>query len=228
VPHDVAAGQQAVAPSLVGTGHFSGVLQRGPDSGPASAVVAPRPRLDATRRWARLSQSDIWSPHDVSKLGARDQGPADEPSSPTLGGSAAGSSEAPHTTAWVLPEGVQHRPHSIHREWPGLLVSARHGRELFSNGHVTWTPYGTWHLKKAGSLTTACGLPAVGWPIFWTLRVEKAGHDACGACLSKSRSGRNPRRRPSLLDVAVVDARQAAAPAVGSTPASGPEQGDSR
>ena len=43
-------------------------------------------------------------------------------------------------------------------------------------------PWGTWHVRRPGDAFTACGLPAVGWPLFWHLAHAGAGARRCREC----------------------------------------------
>lgn len=137
-------------------------------------MVAPRPRLDATRRWQRLSEANIWSPHHGPSVDESDLGT----------GRAHVSTPTPDGARRGARSGVSRPTDRFSMVWPRLLVSSPHERELIGRGGVTWTPYSTWHLKEAGSLATACGLPSVGWRIFWNLPMESAGPDACRDCLA--------------------------------------------
>lgn len=63
-------------------------------------------------------------------------------------------------------------------DWPKYLVSAPH--RVFAQAR--WEPYDLWHARVPGSLTTACGLPAIGWTIFWSLRFEQGRGRRCARC----------------------------------------------
>ena len=66
-------------------------------------------------------------------------------------------------------------------EWPTYLVTAPHV-SLASPGGQPRMPYGTWHAREVGSPRTVCGLPALTWHFFWTLRFERGGSRACREC----------------------------------------------
>lgn len=58
-------------------------------------------------------------------------------------------------------------------------VSAPHSRPRRLHADEPRRPYATAHARKVGASTTACGLPAAGWPILWELTLETVGLDVC-------------------------------------------------
>ena len=66
--------------------------------------------------------------------------------------------------------------------WPQFLVSAPQRAPLNWGDDASAKPFGTWHARRSGSLQSACGLPAVNWYFFWTLRFSDAGARACVDC----------------------------------------------
>jgi hypothetical protein len=67
-------------------------------------------------------------------------------------------------------------------EWPPFLVTAPHRVRRSHDAQGRWEPYELWHARVPGALTTACGVPSIGWPIFWWLRFDKGGGPRCGDC----------------------------------------------
>lgn len=75
-------------------------------------------------------------------------------------------------------------PHSggRHHVWPTWLVSAKH-RAVISNGDDSgWFPVGVLHARRASGHLTACGLFAIGWPMFWAMPFEGATAGSCQDC----------------------------------------------
>lgn len=72
------------------------------------------------------------------------------------------------------------------RVLPRHFVSARHGTQLrdAATGVTGWRPYGLQHARTVGSPTTACGLSAVEWPIFWELAFPRSPEKSCEECLA--------------------------------------------
>lgn len=70
------------------------------------------------------------------------------------------------------------RPH----RWPPFLVTAAHAVPSGPTSPDAGAPYGLWHARTIGSLQTACGMPAVTWHYFWSLRFHQAGARACPDC----------------------------------------------
>jgi hypothetical protein len=69
-------------------------------------------------------------------------------------------------------------------DWPPYLVSSAHTISGDWNSPHARRPYGTWHARKVGDLQTACGVSAVTWPFFWTLRFDPMRPEACPACVA--------------------------------------------
>lgn len=82
----------------------------------------------------------------------------------------------PRTAIRARRSALAGRPPVVHR-WPEFLVSAPH-RVATAPG----MPYGVRHARRVGSLVTACGRSAVGWPYFWTLRFERSAPSSCRDC----------------------------------------------
>lgn len=61
-------------------------------------------------------------------------------------------------------------------------VSAPHGRPPRPYIDEPRRPYGTGHARQVGDTSTACGLPAAGWPFFWELAFDPGDAGACTAC----------------------------------------------
>jgi hypothetical protein len=73
-------------------------------------------------------------------------------------------------------------------QWPRYLVSAPHAVSCeWSSAHAR-RPYGTWHARSVGDLQTVCGISAVDWQIFWTLRFEPSRTEACLDCVATLRA----------------------------------------
>jgi hypothetical protein len=65
---------------------------------------------------------------------------------------------------------------------PTYLVTAPHIAASRKGDPQVRMPDGEWHARQEGSLQTVCGVPAVTWHLFWTLRFDRAGPRACPAC----------------------------------------------
>ena len=50
-----------------------------------------------------------------------------------------------------------------------------------------WAPKGGTHARRAGTAFTACGLPALEWPIFWEYQFAGSREDACPRCAAITR-----------------------------------------
>lgn len=57
-------------------------------------------------------------------------------------------------------------------------------------------PFAVGHLKEVGSAATACGLPALDWPIFWDLPLSQADN-GCPECAGVLGLDLKPLRRDS-------------------------------
>lgn len=63
------------------------------------------------------------------------------------------------------------------------MVTARNGHyERRTPGPSVWMPYGLQHARQVGSGTTACGLGAVEWEIFWEHRFPTERGSSCPDC----------------------------------------------
>ncbi|RHW28505.1 hypothetical protein D0Z08_01115 [Nocardioides immobilis] len=78
---------------------------------------------------------------------------------------------------------VTSRPES--RALPRYFVSARHGRiERSADGAGNWQPFGSHHAREVGAPTTACGLPAHDWRMFWELPFPSSTGALCHHCMA--------------------------------------------
>lgn len=62
-----------------------------------------------------------------------------------------------------------------------LYVSAAHRRLDRTFVVPMEVPFGTSHVREVGSSHTACGLPALNWPIFWDTEYDEVD-DICREC----------------------------------------------
>jgi len=76
------------------------------------------------------------------------------------------------------------------RALPSYFVSARHGTLVHPpTGGSLWRPFGVHHARRVGEPTTACGLTALDWRIFWEMPFPGSGSDpsssveTCEECL---------------------------------------------
>lgn len=60
-----------------------------------------------------------------------------------------------------------------------LVVTAPH-RHSLKQAHRPWATY---HLKRLGNGTTACGLAAPHWPLFWNVVFDADDELACPLCV---------------------------------------------
>lgn len=63
----------------------------------------------------------------------------------------------------------------------GWYVTGSHRLRSQSPSGPAEVPFGRAHLRQVGSSSTACGLPALNWPIFWDLAVNTPV-DMCPEC----------------------------------------------
>jgi hypothetical protein len=70
---------------------------------------------------------------------------------------------------------------SLQLSWPSYLVTARHTQTPAAPGLAS-APWGTWHARRDGCTTTACGEPVTSWKTFWHLRFDDAGVAGCRQC----------------------------------------------
>jgi hypothetical protein len=85
---------------------------------------------------------------------------------------------------------LTHRRH----KWPTFLVTAAHEVAVRTGAVVEWQPHGMWHLRRPTDLQTACGLPAVGWRIFWTLLPDSDEAPLCARCVDAAGAARQAGR----------------------------------
>jgi hypothetical protein len=68
------------------------------------------------------------------------------------------------------------------RRSPEWLVTAPHKRSILVDGEPMSIPYGIHHAKRIGEWSTACGLNAIEWVVFWELAFLPAAFRACPQC----------------------------------------------
>ena len=71
-----------------------------------------------------------------------------------------------------------------------LLVTAPQRQPSHLDGRRPW---GTVHVRRDGSTQTVCGLPTVGWFVFWQQPFDAHGPQACAAC-GRALAGRGETR----------------------------------
>lgn len=64
-------------------------------------------------------------------------------------------------------------------------ITASHVLRLPPGSAPFEVPWGTSHLRQLGAAETACGLPAMNWPIFWDLNAETV-EAVCETCQRKA------------------------------------------
>ena len=69
-----------------------------------------------------------------------------------------------------------------HVHWPTWLVSAKHRTVIARDGDSEWYPVGEHHAREAGENLTACGLVAIGWPVFWLMPFKPGSSVSCTEC----------------------------------------------
>lgn len=70
-----------------------------------------------------------------------------------------------------------------HLHWPTWLVSAKYRTVIARDGDSDWYPVGEHHAREAGENLTACGLVAIGWPVFWLMPFEPRASVSCTDCI---------------------------------------------
>ena len=70
-----------------------------------------------------------------------------------------------------------------HVHWPTWLVSAKHRTVVSSDGDSDWFPVGVHHARRASENLTACGIVAIGWPVFWLMPFVQDASTSCPACI---------------------------------------------
>ena len=68
------------------------------------------------------------------------------------------------------------------QHWPTWLVSAKHRTVISRDGDRDWYPVGEHHAREAGENLTACGLVAIGWPVFWLMPFKPGSSSSCSEC----------------------------------------------
>jgi hypothetical protein len=63
--------------------------------------------------------------------------------------------------------------------------------------HQPAQPFDTWHARRLGDRYTACGQPAIGWPIFWEVTLAEGRDRTCPDCLTALYGNRVSVGRPS-------------------------------
>jgi hypothetical protein len=82
--------------------------------------------------------------------------------------------------------------------WPTWLVSAKHRTVIMRDGESEWSPLGEHHARQSGENLTACGLVAIGWPVFWLMPFEPEASTSCPNCVAAvtSAAASTHRERP--------------------------------
>jgi hypothetical protein len=62
-------------------------------------------------------------------------------------------------------------------EW---VVCTSHFASRAAGAREPWERH---HARRSGDAFTACGLPCLGWPVFWHLPFSAAAEDFCSGCL---------------------------------------------
>lgn len=81
----------------------------------------------------------------------------------------------------------------------GALVRPSHVLDWFTSathetirtdadGHREWVPFGTAHARQVGSRTTACGLVATDWPMFFETKFDVRLPNICRTCVDMVRA----------------------------------------
>ncbi len=76
-------------------------------------------------------------------------------------------------------DGVTAATAATTRTWQ---VTAPHRRVSWAGREAFEVPFGTAHLRRLNAASTACGAPALTWPIFWGLSLEQVTRP-CLPCL---------------------------------------------
>jgi hypothetical protein len=69
-------------------------------------------------------------------------------------------------------------------QWPTWLVSAKHRTLVRCAGESDWSPLGAHHARQAGESLTACGVVAIGWPVFWLMPFDTGAPASCPDCIA--------------------------------------------
>lgn len=68
---------------------------------------------------------------------------------------------------------------------PRSFVSARHRTLVESDDWtMTWMPFGLHHAREVGAPRSACGMPELGWRIFWELPFPSEPSLTCRECMA--------------------------------------------
>jgi len=69
-------------------------------------------------------------------------------------------------------------------QWPTWLVSAKHRAVVSRDGDRAGHPVGDHHARQSGENLTACGLVAIGWPVFWLMGFQPDDPTSCPECIT--------------------------------------------
>lgn len=91
------------------------------------------------------------------------------------------------------------------------FVTSRHGVLRDAIPDKGWQPYGPHHARRPGDATTACGLSADGWIMFWEMRFNTEDARSCARCVLASMSiarnaSESPRQRLSTSNATSIPA----------------------
>ncbi len=101
---------------------------------------------------------------------------------------------APTTTTYDTtryPRIAARRPATRTVEW---FASSPHRVLRRRNGEATWAPAGTVHARVIGASTTACGVPAMTWRMFFGQPFRSIEPQACRACVEHVQEAKGSRR----------------------------------
>ena len=62
------------------------------------------------------------------------------------------------------------------------FVSTKHRVPVGPPENRSLAPFGPRHARRPGDTTTACGLAAMGWPMFWLTEFSGARENECARC----------------------------------------------
>lgn len=77
------------------------------------------------------------------------------------------------------------------------MVSTRHEDRHSLQGR---RPLGTIHARRSGDRSTACGIDATEWKMFWHLPFNSAHPDGCHECCSFIKGRSNPSPAPLRVE----------------------------
>lgn len=78
-----------------------------------------------------------------------------------------------------------------------LLVTARHRLTVGAGQDRAWRPSGRHHARRAGDSRTQCGIVAIEWVLFWSMRFDPSDKHSCRECaylVTVAASGERKRR----------------------------------